>query len=446
MHPFTRLLPCLWLAAATGLAQAPATRPNIIFILADDLGQGQLGCYGQKLIQTPRLDRMAAEGTRFTQAYTGTAVCAPSRASLMTGLHMGHCPIRANRETKPDGQMPLPEKIPTVAQILKDAGYATACTGKWGLGMWDTPGSPLKKGFDFFYGYNCQRHAHSYFPEFLWRNDRKEALDGKTYSQNLIQKEALGWVRANAAKPFFLYYAVTLPHAQLEIDDPGIYRDRPWTDKQKTLAAMITRLDHDVGELLDLLAELHIDDNTIVFFSGDNGSDFPAGSDMDKLFDQTGGLRGIKRSLYEGGLRQPSIVRWPGRVPVRVCDEPWAFWDFLPTATALAGATPPAGLKTDGLDLTAFLTGGPAPKRECFYWELHEGPPLQAVRFGDWKAVRKAPKGGVELYDLATDPGEKKDVSGARPKLVGKALDLFARNRTADPAWPVPPAWNAKPE
>ena len=420
--------------------------PNIVFILSDDLGQGQLGCYGQKLIQTPRLDRMAAEGTRFTQAYTGTSVCAPSRASLMSGLHMGHCPIRANREVEPEGQRPLPEDTRTVAQILKGAGYATACTGKWGLGMWDTTGSPLKKGFDFFYGYNCQRHAHTYFPTYLWRNATREELDGKTYSQNLIQKETLNWVRAHADKPFFLYYAITLPHAKLEIDDPGIYRDRPWTKDQKALAAMVTRVDSDVGALLDLLAELRIDDNTIVFFSGDNGADFAPGSAMDKLFDHSNGLRGVKRGMYEGGLRQPSIVRWPGRVPARVCDEPWAFWDFLPTAAALAGVALPADLKIDGLDLTDFLKGAPAPRRECFYWELHEGPVKQAVRFGNWKVVRNGPKGAVELYDLDADPAEKNDLAASRPKQVKEAVALMAKSRTAHPDWPVPASWGAKPQ
>ena len=428
----------LFLPAVPRAADRP---PNIVFILSDDLGQGQLGCYGQKLIQTPRLDRMAAEGTRFTQAYTGTSVCAPSRASLMSGLHMGHCPIRANRETQPEGQKPLPAETRTVAQILKGAGYATACTGKWGLGMWDTVGSPLKKGFDFFYGYNCQRHAHTYFPAYLWRNETREELDGKTYAQNLIQKETLNWVRAHADKPFFLYYAITLPHAKLEIDDPGVYRDRPWTDRQKALAAMVTRLDRDVGALLDLLAELRIDDNTIVFFSGDNGPDFEPGSEMDKLFDHGNGLRGAKRTMYEGGLRQPSIVRWPGRVPARVCDEPWAFWDFLPTAAALAGATLPADLKTDGFDLSAFLKGAPAPTRECFYWELHEGQAQQAVRFEGWKAVRKGAKGVVELYNLAEDSGEKNDLAAANPGLVKRALELMDKCRAEDPAWPLPPAW-----
>ncbi len=428
-------------ASLPAVAQTDTRPPNIIFILCDDLGQGQVGCYGQKLIQTPRLDRMASEGTRFTQAYTGTSVCAPSRASLMSGLHMGHSPIRANREVKPEGQRPLPAETPTVAQILKDAGYATACTGKWGLGMWDTTGSPLKKGFDFFYGYNCQRHAHTYFPSYLWRNDKREELDGKTYSQNLIQKETLHWVRAHAEKPFFLFYAITLPHAKLEIDDLGIYRDRPWTDRQKALAAMVTRLDSDVGALLDLLAELRIDDNTIVFFSGDNGPDFEPGSDMENLFHHSNGLRGAKRTMYEGGLRQPSIVRWPGRVPVRVCDEPWAFWDFLPTAAALAGASLPADLKTNGLDLTAFLKGAPAPERECFYWELHEGRAQQAVRFGNWKAIRKGPKDVVELYDLKADAGEKQDLAPRNPQLVKKALELMKKSRADSADWPIPPAW-----
>jgi arylsulfatase A len=230
-----------------------AAQPNLIFILCDDLAQGDLGCYGQKLIKTPHLDRMAAEGTRFPQLYSGTSVCAPSRSSLMTGLHTGHCPIRANREIQPEGQKPLPEETVTVAQILKSAGYATACMGKWGMGMFETTGSPLKKGFDHFYGYNCQRHAHSYFPKYLWDDEQRVELDGKTYAPELIQQDVEGWVRTNAEGPFFLFYAVTLPHGKFEIDELGSYANEPWTDLQKTYAAMVTRLDSDAGRLFALL-------------------------------------------------------------------------------------------------------------------------------------------------------------------------------------------------
>ncbi|MBL9132772.1 MAG: arylsulfatase [Verrucomicrobiaceae bacterium] len=428
------------------VALSAAAKPNIIFILSDDLAQGDLGCYGQKLIQTPNLDRMAKEGTRFTQGYCGTSVCAPSRSVLMTGLHTGHCPIRANREAQPEGQKPLPEGTITVAQILKGAGYATACCGKWGMGMFDTTGSPLKLGFDHFFGYNCQRHAHSYFPTFLYNDDKRFDLPGndgkgigKTYAQNLIADEALKFVRGHQGGPFFLYYAITLPHGKFEIDDQGIYKDKPWTVTQKNYAAMVTRLDSDVGRLLDLLRELKLDQNTLVMLSGDNGSSFDPKSEVGKLFEQaSNGLRGFKRGLYEGALRQASLAWWPGKVPAsRVSDEPWAFWDFLPTAAELAEAKIPAECHTDGLSLVKFLQGGPAPQRDHFYWELHEGASLQAVRFGDWKAVRNGPQSPVELYDLKSDAGEQHDLSKAKPDLVSKAEALMHSSRTEHPDWPL---------
>jgi arylsulfatase A len=434
----------LLLAALTGLAAAAP--PNLIFILSDDLAQGDLGVYGQKIIQTPRLDRMAAEGTRFTQAYCGTSVCAPSRASLMTGLHSGHCPIRGNWEIAPEGQKPLPAKTVTVAEILKSAGYATGCTGKWGMGFFDTPGSPLKQGFDRFFGYNCQRHAHSYFPTYLWDNDKRIELPGndgkggsKTYSQDLIQKSALDFVRSNKDKPFFLFYAITLPHGRHEIDKLGHYADKPWSLEEKSYAAQVSRIDSDIGELLDLLKELGIDDNTLVVLSGDNGSSFAPESKIGKRFNQaSNGLRGFKRGLYEGALRQVGIARWPGTVPAgRVSDDPWAFWDFLPTAAELAGAKIPAECKTDGLSLAAHLKGGPAPKRDSFYWELHEGKPIQAVRFGDWKAVKNGPKAKVELYDLAKDPGERNNLAADKPELVKQAAELMKKHHQPSPDWPL---------
>lgn len=435
----------LLFAAASGLAAAAP--PNLVFILSDDLAQGDLGVYGQKLIQTPRLDRMAAEGTRFTQTYCGTSVCAPSRASLMTGLHSGHCPVRGNWEIAPEGQKPLPAETVTVAEILKSAGYATACTGKWGMGFFETSGSPLKQGFDRFFGYNCQRHAHSYFPTYLWDNDKKIELPGndgktvgKTYAQELIQQAALDFVRSNKAKPFFLFYAITLPHGRHEIDDLGAYADKPWTLEEKSYAAQVSRIDSDVGELLDLLKELAIDDNTLVIITGDNGSSFAPESKIGKRFDQAAnGLRGFKRGLYEGALRQACIARWPGTVPAgRVADEPWAFWDFLPTAAELAGTKVPADCKTDGLSLVAHLKGGPAPKRDAFYWELHEGQkPIQAVRFGDWKAVKNGPKAKIELYDLAKDPGERNNLAADQADLVQKAAALMKSHHSPSADWPL---------
>ena len=432
--------------AAVALAASAARPPNIIFVLSDDLAQGDVGVYGQKVIQTPRLDRMAREGTRYNQAYCGTSVCAPSRTSLMTGLHSGHAPVRGNWEVPVEGQLPLPASTVTVAQVLKSAGYATAVAGKWGMGMFDTTGSPLKKGFDHQIGYNCQRHAHSYFPTFLYRDGVKFDLPGNTgqgvgpvYAQNVIQTDALQWIRAQKDKPFFLFYAITLPHGAHEIDDVGIYADKPWSEQQKAYAAQVTRLDRDVGQVLDLLAELKLEDNTLVMLAGDNGSSFEPSSAMGKLFDQAGnGLRGYKRGLYEGALRQAAIARWPGVVPAgRVSDEPWAFWDFLPTAAELAGAKLPSGYKSDGLSLVSFLRGGPAPTRDYFYWELHENRPIQAVRFGSWKAVRNGIERPIELYDLTTDVAEAKDLAAGKPELVARAAAIMQAAHTPDPNWPL---------
>lgn len=444
---------CLAITAALPALAAAADKPNLIFVLSDDLAQGDVGCYGQKLIQTPRLDRMAREGTRFTQAYCGTTVCAPSRTSLITGLHMGHSPIRANREVQPEGQMPLPQGTFTVAKLLKSAGYATAAIGKWGMGMFDTTGSPLKNGFAHFFGYNCQRHAHSYFPTYLYNDDRRFELPGNDgskdvrakgpiYAQDLIADETLRWVRANHDRPFFLFYAITLPHGSFQINDQGIYADKPWTDQQKNYAAMVTRLDSDVGRLLDLLVELGIEKNTLVMFSGDNGSSFDPRSEIGKLFDQTmgGRLRGFKRTMYEGGLRQAAFAWWPGTVPAgRVSDQPWAFWDYLPTVAELTGTKLPAGFKPDGLSLVSFLKGGPAPKRDCFYWELHEpsSGSIQAVRWDDWKAVKNGPSQSIEIYDLRTDVGEAKNLAALRPELQRKAAALMNHARVDDPNWPM---------
>ena len=423
-----------------------AAPPNLIFVLSDDLGQGDLGCYGNTNIQTPNLDRMAREGTRFTQAYCGTSICAPSRTVLMTGLHTGHSLVRGNREIQPEGQHPLPAETVTVAEIMKGAGYATAAVGKWGMGMFDTTGSPLKQGFDHFFGYNCQRHAHSYFPTFLYRDDRRFELpgnDGKnqrgTYAQNLIADAALNFVRENRDRPFFLYYPVTLPHGKHEIDDLGIYADKPWPQEQKAYAAQVTRLDRDVGRLLDLLKALGLDDKTLVMFSGDNGH-IP--QSLPLLPEGARKLRGTKATMYEGGLRQASMARWPGQIPAgRVSDEPWAFWDFLPTAAELAGAVLPQDFHPDGLSLVSFLKGGPAPQRDYFYWELHIGEtrptPLSAVRFGKWKALRESPAAPIELYDLATDSAEANNLAAQRPEVVVKAEALMKEAHRDDPNWKV---------
>ncbi len=429
-------------------SQAVATPPNLIFILSDDIAQGDLGAYGQKLIKTPNLDRLCREGTRYLSAYTGTSVCAPARSSFFTGLHSGHCPIRGNREIKPEGQKPLPAHLPTVATILKSAGYATATMGKWGMGMFDTTGSPFANGIDHFFGYNCQRHAHSYFPPFLYNDAERfpipENEGGKkgVYAQNLIQQEVLSWVDQQNKGPFFLFYAITLPHGHYEIDDQGIYKNEPWPEKEKNYAAMVTRLDSDVGALVALLEKKGIADNTLIVFAGDNGSSFQPNTAIGKRFDQTmgGTLRGFKRGLYEGGLRQAAFAWWPGTVPAgRVTDQPWAFWDLLPTFAELAGAKLPASAPTDGHSLVSFLKGGDAPSRESFYWELHEGRGhIQAIRWKNWKAVRPRQGGGVELYNLQNDLGETTNLAEQNPTRLTKAIRMMNASRTANPDWPDP--------
>ena len=423
---------------AAAAEQPPADKPNVIFILADDLGVGDLGAYGGKKIKTPNLDRMAAEGLRFTQAYCGTSVCAPSRAALMTGLHMGHSPVRANREMKPEGQFPLPAGTYSLAHLFKDAGYATACVGKWGLGFPGSSGEPKKMGIDHFFGYNCQRKAHEYFPPSVYRNDEVVQLDGKTYTPHLMDKEATDWIRANRAKPFFFYYAMTLPHGKFEIDDLGQYKDAAgWTPQQKTYAAMVSRMDAGVGRVLDVLKELRLDERTLVVFASDNGA--AVGTPEHRaFFDSTAGLRGIKRSMYEGGLRVPLIARWPGKVSAGATnDTPTAFYDALPTFAELTGQPLPAAVKVDGISVAPALFGKPVPAREYLYWELYEGGFNQAVRFGDYKAVRTKPGAPVELYDLKHDPAEATDLAATQPEAAAKAEAYMKAAHVPSPEWPV---------
>ena len=426
-----RVLPVLLAAAMSALA-AP---PNLIFILVDDMGHADLGCYGQQKIHTPRIDRLAAEGMRFSQAYCGTSVCAPSRCALMTGLNMGHAPIRANREIKPEGQMPLPASTLTVAEVLKSAGYATACIGKWGLGFVGTEGDPNQQGFDHFFGYNCQRQAHNFYPTHLWRNAEKIPLGGTNYSHDLMTAEALDWVKAHKAGPFFLYLPYTAPHETIAVPELEDYvKDQPWTEHQKTYASIVSRMDRDVGRLVDLLGELGIASNTLVFFASDNGAD---GSDRG-FFRSNGDLRGIKRSMYEGGIRAPLIAWWPGTIKAgAVAEVPVAFWDFLPTAARLADAPLPPETPIDGVSFADYLKGGEAPPRNHLYWELHEPHFMQAVRQGEWKLVRPKPDAPVELYNLTADPAETNNLAAAESDRVAKMTKLLCFARIDDPNWPV---------
>lgn len=423
--------------------------PNFIFILSDDIAQGDMGIYGQKLIQTPTLDRLAREGTLFDQAYTGTSVCAPCRSVFYTGLHSGHCPVRGNFEWYPEGQYPIDDEIVTLGEIAKNAGYHTATFGKWGMGFFDTEGAPQKQGMDHFFGYNCQRHAHSYFPTYLYSNDKPIALPGnngrdvgQTYAQDIIQSDMIRWLKKHGKDPFFMFYAITLPHSRHEIDCYGIYANKPWNNQQKAYAAQVTRIDSDVKELVETLKELGVEKNTLIVFGGDNGSSFSPKSDLGKLFDQTmgGKLRGFKRGMYEGALRQASFAWWPGTVPAgRVTDEPWAYWDLMPTFVEMTGVKPPEGYKTDGLSLLGFFKGGDAPKRDYFYWELHEGSKgaKRAARWGDWKAVMEKPMGKIEIYDLSKDIGETTDLANKYPELVKKAEEIFTDAHTAHEVWPL---------
>lgn len=429
--PFFPLL--VFLCSSVAAFGAAAAKPNVIFILADDLGYGDLGCFGQKHIKTPNIDRLAAEGMRFTDAYAGATVCAPSRCTLMTGLHNGHAPVRGNRELPDEGQLPMPADTFTVGHLMKQAGYATGLVGKWGLGFPGSHSTPTKMGFDFFYGYNCQRQAHEYYPTHLWRNDEKVMLDGKFYSHDLMAEEALGFVRKNAARPFYLYIAFTIPHAKVQVPDIAPYQNENWPENLKKLAAMYTRMDRDVGRLMALLKELKIDDSTLVFFASDNGAAY-----RDEQFAHSGPLRGFKRDMYEGGLRSPSIARWPGKIKAgAVSSQVWTFADFLPTLAELTGTQPPARLKLDGVSILATLTEGKTIEHPPIYFEFHERGFSQAARIGDWKAVRLGTKLPIELYNLKTDLAEKENVAAAHPDVV-KRFDAYLRSaRTESDLWPI---------
>ncbi len=441
--------------AAPGLRKnlplSPATRtnqPNIIFILADDLGYGDLGCYGQERIKTPNLDKLAAEGMRFVNFYAGSTVCAPSRAVLMTGLHTGHASVRGNENPILDG----PEV--TVSELLRSAGYRTGHIGKWGLGNTNSAGNPNRRGFDDWFGYLDHLHAHQYYPEYLWRNEAIVTFemnkDGKpgSYSPNMFTMAALNFIRLNADHPFFLYLAYPLPHANKELGQKtgngmevpaahNPYKAENWPEPEKNKAAMITLLDAYVGKILEKLQELKIDENTLVMFSSDNGPHKEGGVDPD-FFQSSGPLRGIKRDLYEGGIRVPFIVRWPKKIAAgKIADHIGAFWDFLPTVAVLVKIAPPKGI--DGISFLPTLVGqaGEQKKHDYLYWEFHEKGPSQAVRLGAWKGIRPAPGKPVQLYNLESDPAEKKDVASQNVFLIRRVERIFSEARTPSSKWPL---------
>ncbi|MEY2880804.1 MAG: hypothetical protein RLZZ15_3184 [Verrucomicrobiota bacterium] len=482
--------------AAHGAATPAAPRPpNIIFILADDLGRGDIGAYGQKIIRTPHLDQLAAEGVRFTHHYAGSPVCAPSRCVLMTGKHPGHAFVRDNREVGAWesllGQLPLPESETTLAQALKKAGYATGAFGKWGLGGVGTSGDPLKKGFDRFFGYNDQRHAHNFYPTVLVSDTALVPLDnppikipavlppdadandpanyaaftGKHYAPDLIAEEARKFLRANKDRPFFLYFPTTVPHLALQVPEDSLaeYRgkipDQPYRggngylphhDPRAAYAAMVTRLDREVGRFVALVRELGLEENTIFVFTSDNGAVYPLAGTDPIFFKSNGDLHGYKGEIYEGGMREPLLVRWKGRVPAgTTAARVTGFEDWFPTLLELAGATAHAPAALDGVSFAPTLLGRAQPERAFLYREFHGYGGQQAVRVGDWKLLRrnllpaaqKKKTGGpttLELYDLATDPAEKTNLATARPDVVARLEQVMREQHTPSPNFPFP--------
>ncbi|MEQ8791904.1 MAG: arylsulfatase [Pirellulaceae bacterium] len=431
--------------------------PNIVFIMADDLGYGDLGCYGQKRLKTPNIDRLAKEGMRFTDFYAGSTVCAPSRCVLMTGYHTGHTFIRGN------GKDNLRPSDVTVAEVLKEAGYTTCLAGKWGLGHEGSTGVPTRQGFDHFFGYLDQHHAHNYYPTFLVRNEERVELQNVVpkegeygqgvavkkleYSHDLIADEALRWIDANHDKRFFLYLALTLPHANneagkagMEIPDHGAYADKDWPEPQKGHAAMIGRMDRDVGRLMDRLKKYGVDDNTIVLFTSDNGPHAEGGNDPD-FQDSNGPLQGIKRSLTEGGIRVPMIVRWPGHVQAgSTSDFAGAFWDVMPTLADLAGDRSALPDDIDGISFAPELLGGKQPPHDHLYWAFYERGGARALRMGDWKAVQQPFNTPVRLYNLASDLPEANNVAGEHPDLVAKMTKIMDAEYKPSERWKFPAA------
>ena len=459
--------------------------PNIVFFLADDLGYAELGCYGQKWIKTPHIDRIAAEGIRFTQHYSGNAVCAPSRCNLMTGKHPGHAYIRSNgnpperrgKGTAADGyfpgQNPIPDAEVTIAEMLQQKGYATAAIGKWGLGYEGSTGDPNKQGFDLFYGFICQVHAHNHYPRFLWRNGTKESLPGndrtltgKTYSQDKFTAVALEFIRENKDGPFFLYMPFAIPHLSIQVPEASLaeykgkipeaeYEHRGYLKHpfpRAGYAAMVSHMDRDVGKVMALVDELGLDDDTLVMFSSDNGPTFNrlGGSDS-AFFVSAGPFRGLKGSLYEGGIRVPMVARWPGKIrPGTVTDHPSAFWDVMPTLADITGTIAPHGI--DGISFAASLLGQPEKQaqHEYLYWEFPGYGGQQAVRMGDWKALRqgvlrrnnKTPL-RIELYNLENDSGEKVDVAARHPEVVARLRKIMKEARTTSRLFPMRPLRDA---
>ncbi|HET6426644.1 MAG TPA: arylsulfatase [Planctomycetaceae bacterium] len=446
-----------------------AEKPNLIWIMADDLGYGDLGCYGQTVIATPHLDRMAAGGMRFTHFYAGATVCAPSRSVLMTGQHHGHTKVRGNAgAANPAAQALKPDDV-TVAKLLQQAGYRTALIGKWGLGDVGPAetGLPRKQGFDEFFGYLNQQHAHNHFPAFLWRNEERVSLpnvvtpvgdhgagyatEAVTFADDLFADAAIQFVQDHRQGPFFLYWSMVIPHANNErtralkngaqVPDYGPYADKDWPDPDKGQAAMISRMDGYVGRLLATLKELRIEDNTLVIFTSDNGPHNESNHNLAR-FNPSGPFTGIKRSLTDGGIRVPMIAHWPGTVaPGKVTDQVGYFGDWMATACELAGTTLPEG--RDSISFVPTLTGTPDGQKqhEFLYWEFHEGGFKQAALYqGRWKGIRSGSADApVALFDQQNDVAEKNNVAAMHPEIAAKIGDYLQSARTPLPEWE--PRW-----
>ncbi|MCG9792283.1 arylsulfatase [Flavobacterium algicola] len=453
------LVPAIFFILSSYGQKIEQEKPNIIYIVADDMGYGDLGVYGQQKIKTPILDQMASEGIQFTQHYAGSTVCGPSRVSLMTGKHMGHSSVRGNPKWTATGNpIDIKSEEITVAEELKRAGYRTGVIGKWGLAEASDESMPLNQGFDYFYGYRDHGTAHHYYPEVLWENNRSfktgnSTMEKKgTYSHDTFVGKAKEFVNTNKSKPFFLYLAFTIPHYELTVpeDSKEQYKHLNWdertlkvkpnegyqhdADGNATYAGMISRLDRDIGDLLKLLKSLNLDDNTIIIFTSDNGPEYDT-----NFFNSNGDLKGRKRDLYEGGIRIPFIARWPGHIkPSTKTEHISAFWDFLPTVCEIAGIKP-TDATIDGISYLPTLLSNDKKqqKHEYLYWEFNENKgPIQAIRKGEWKAVKYLNK-PLELYNLLNDIRETTSVADANPLVVKEMLDILKNGRTENLNFPL---------
>ncbi|MFC2126517.1 arylsulfatase [Bacteroidota bacterium] len=424
------------------ITETPIRSPNVIFIMADDLGYGDLGCYGQKEILTPNIDQLASEGIRFTNCYAGSTVCAPSRNVLMTGQHTGHTTVRGNMSNfggvPPQGRVPLKNEEITVAEIFKSAGYVTGITGKWGLGEPNTTGTPNKQGFDEWFGYLNQRNAHTYYPPYLWKNEEKMILDGNAdgkmgqYTHDMFTEFAVEFISDHKDKPFFLYIPYTIPHVKYEILDIAPYHDKEWTDDEKVHAAMITRMDKDVGRIMNMLQEFDLNKHTLIFFCSDNGAYLR----HEGRFDSSGKLRGRKTEMYEGGIRTPMIIRWTDNIdPGTVSHFPWYFADFLPTMAELTGRPEPENL--DGMSiLHEILSTNVLNDNRFICWELLTDDFRQAIRWKNWKGVKNGLDQPWELYDLSVDEGEQNNIADNHPDIIMNFEEYIKNNRTESVLWP----------